>query len=1268
MRYLNTNDIEMWSNSVDCQYHLPHLIRKLILATADQTKIRSIQFPYGEDVQVGGYDGELSTEVGNIFVPDGESVWEFGTTNKKGGKANDDYDKRKNDPLGKMPLETTYINVSAKKYRDKKKWIEEKKGDNFWRDVRYYDAIDIEQWLELSPTVEVWLAEKLGKPITGIYTLDEYWRRWSENDKIKIVPEILLGNSREKEIDLLKSFLCNNQHKLYIKSKTIDEATAFPLAFLKHYEDGFQKEIVVIDNRETFSKFIQNDTPSIILVRFKAENTDLSGATQRGHKLIIPISMSDEPTGSEKIQLPLVSRDTFENGLKEMGIDSEKARLLTKNSGRNISVLRRLLQFDDNTKPEYLKNAEISDILPILLINKFSEQREGDREVIEKLSGKSFAEYMKFLKELITLEDSPVYNINGIWQLASPPDIWLFFAKYITKEQLDIFKEICLTVLSETHHKYTIPTENREMYFETPENRSKYSSVLKNGLSETLAIISVFGEEYGLNSIPSVIYYVNGIVQKILENNILVWRSLSRNLMILAEASPDIFLSNLERIIKDNSAKSFFEEEKSFIGGSANDIHTLLWCLDIIGWMPEHLLRVSTALCELIKLSPEKLPTSNTPISSLQSLYRVWYPQTNANAEERKIILETLIKKHPDIVFELLYLLIDKSFDTAFHTPRPKWRLFSEIKEIRVTQQEDYYMRNFCIDNFIVLSENNLDRIIVLIDVLDKFYWDKIDIALKTIEDAWQNFSDTDRNVIYNVFRKQLGNHRSHPTAVWALPENILQKLENVALKFKSKDEILSDSYLFEEQYPEFIEGRDFSNYDENDKEILSRRIAFIEKIIEKSGINKIFYLADETEYPYLYGNALALCPNLSEKDSALVYKLITSENQNLYSLSTNFIRGRQYKTSLKTQLDILEKLIKLGIPDQGIVNFLGSLYDNINLWKFVAGMKNNEIEKLFWKSKKQQFFYVDNKEELLYVLEKLQQFGKPITFLNTLGWGVYKHKEQLSSEEVLKLLEDLSFENFDDTTHLDHYQFGQILDLLNSRNDYDIVRGANIEMKYIFIFTNSDSHFPKNLYRLMSEKPDEYFGILSQVYLPEDENLREQELEKIKHNPSYSEIYKAGLKIMDSFNMIPTLLEDGSLNGEILKKWLKEVKELAKINDREKITDINIGHLLAKYPIDISKRKGFPNEIYEILEGDIASDKMRQAFEIQISNNLGMTTRGAFDGGNIERQRASFFDTLFNQTKLIYPKVSLIFKRLKESYLLDAKDQDGQALLSSLE
>ena len=399
-----------------------------------------------------------------------------------------------------------------------------------------------------------------------------------------------------------------------------------------------------------------------------------------------------------------------------------------------------------------------------------------------------------------------------------------------------------------------------------------------------------------------------------------------------------------------------------------------------------------------------------------------------------------------------------------------------------------------------------------------------------------------------------------------------------------------------------------------------------------------------------------------------LAYQLIDSENQKHYSLSSNFIRGRESKTGLNSQTEILHKLIKSGISNQGIVNFLESLLDNIYLWKFVEGLRDDELEKLFWKAKKQQFIYADNKEELFYSLGKLQQFGKPITFLNTLGWGVYNHKEQLSSEEILKFLEDLNFEYFDDTSHLDYYEFEQILDLLYSRNDYDPERGAKVEIKYIFIFSNSDSQSPKNLYKLMSEKATEYFGILSQVYLPDDENMRELELDKIKNNPSYPEIYKAGWKIMDSFDMIPTLLEDGTLDGGALNKWLEEVRELAKMNHRAKITDIILGHLLAKYPFNISKNKGFPSEIYDVLEGDLSSDKMRQAFETQIENSLGMTTRGAYDGGVIERYRASFFDSLFNETKLIYPKVSSIFKRLKERYLLDAKDQDGQALLSSLE
>lgn len=138
MRFINTNDLERWADTVECKYHLPHLIRKLILATIDNSTIKNISFPYGENVQTGGFDGELVSESENMFVPLGESVWEFGTTNNKKGKADEDYDKRKQNTLGKNPLETTYININAKKYRDKGKWVEEKNNDAFWKDVIYY--------------------------------------------------------------------------------------------------------------------------------------------------------------------------------------------------------------------------------------------------------------------------------------------------------------------------------------------------------------------------------------------------------------------------------------------------------------------------------------------------------------------------------------------------------------------------------------------------------------------------------------------------------------------------------------------------------------------------------------------------------------------------------------------------------------------------------------------------------------------------------------------------------------------------------------------------------------------------------------------------------------------------------------------------------------------------------------------------------------------------------------------------------------------------
>jgi hypothetical protein len=1265
MRFITTNDLTVWADSVECRYNLPHLIRKLVLATIEKNSIKNIHFPYGEDVQTGGFDGELFTTSENIFVPLGKSVWEFGTTVAKGKKANDDYEKRKQDTLGANPDDTTYITINAKKYRDKNKWVEKKKSEGFWSGVRYLDAIDIEQWLELAPTVELWLAEKLRKPTLGIYTVEEYWRRWSENETITIVPEILLGNSRLKELDTVKSFFTNDEKVLYIKSITTDEAIAFPLAILKISEDIPDTKIVIIDNRDSFNQFTQTDKPLIIIIKFKIDSIDLRGAIQKGHKVIIPISLAEEVTSGGQIKLQIVSRETFEAGLKDMGLDSEQSRILIKNSGRNISVLKRLLKFYDITRPKYLDSVEIRDIIPMLLINRFSENLAGDKEIIEKLSGKTSDEYIQFLRILLTLEDSPIYYINGVWRLVSPTDTWLYFAKYVTEKDLTNFQSICIEVLSEVLYKFTLPLEDRGNLYITPQNRTKYSSKLKEGICETLTVLSVFGEKYGLNSISNISLYIDTIVQKILEMDVVVWRSLSSNLMLLAEASPDVFLNNLEKIIKDKSVTAFFELEQGFLD-SSNDLAPLLWCLDIIAWFPEHLMKVSTALCEIILISPESFPTTNTPLSNLKSIYRTWYPQTNASAEDRKKILEILIEKYPDILYGLLYNLVENNYDTAFQIPRPKWRLFSELREIQVNQEEVYYMRGFCIDNIIKMSRGNVTRIIALIELLDNMELDRMDHALNIIETSTDLNKDEELE-IYHKFRKFMGNHRSHPTAHWSLQSEVLEKIEQTANKFKPKEDILNESYLFEELHPEFVEGKQERNFRKQDEEILSRRLRFLEAVLDKYGIDKIFELATKIEHPYLYGHILALSNTITQKDKLTIYKLINSEETSSLELAKRFIYITENRTNLQSQIDILNDLIQFGLSTHGIVNFLCALRGELALWKFISHLKNEEVEEFYWKAQ-QGYIHTENKVELFYALEKLQQYNKPFTLLNTLGWGAYLHKDILTTNEVLSALEKVSFSNFNDTSRFDHHHFRNFLDFLYSKNDYNIERAAKVEMKFIYIFTGSSYNpKPQNLYKLMSQKPDEYFGLLSQAYLPDDEKLRQKEIQKIKNKADHQEILKAVWKILDSFNLIPSLQENGSLHLETLKKWISEVRKLAKKNHRVKVTDDCIGKLLAKYPINIQEKKGFPVEIYDIIE-EIGTEQILLAFRMQISNNLGFTSRSAFEGGNIERHKADYFNSLLQETQYTYPNVSNIFKNLRDKYLSEAKWEDENALLRSLE
>jgi len=184
MKWINATDLNSWADRNDSHGLMPKVVRRLIHATTNA--ITRITFPSEEGIYIGGWDGIAETDAIHPFVPQGTSAWEFSSQKNPKSKVDNMYAKRKINSHSAVPIETTFVFVSPRRWPGKKKWERDQQGDGFWRDVRAYDADDLEQWIELAPAVGAWLARIIGKYPFGIQSVDDFWQEFSSATTIQI--------------------------------------------------------------------------------------------------------------------------------------------------------------------------------------------------------------------------------------------------------------------------------------------------------------------------------------------------------------------------------------------------------------------------------------------------------------------------------------------------------------------------------------------------------------------------------------------------------------------------------------------------------------------------------------------------------------------------------------------------------------------------------------------------------------------------------------------------------------------------------------------------------------------------------------------------------------------------------------------------------------------------------------------------------------------------------------------------------------------------
>lgn len=1264
MKLVTREHIERWADTTFSKAALPYLISRLVRATTPSSTKANL--PSGSATYIGGWDGIVNCEVETLFVPKGNSLWEFGTSSDCKSKAEKDYEKRKNNPIGFPPSDSVFIFVTPRFWKNKVDWVAAKKAENHWKDVIVYDAVDIEQWLDIALSVSRWFAAQDGVgayPFDGIMTADEFWEEWAIGPKgLVLQPESVIAG-REYETKHLLSTLQGKPTIKGIKASTKNEAIAFIIASAKTFPqedtDGFFSKTLIVDTEGNFRGIRINNNIALNLIPRFDDAQPLYAAVSKGHHVLVPLG-ADDIFNQETIILPSINRDGQINSLVKSGLSKDEAEKFSRESGRNITILKKILGFP-NYKAKWYSVENISEIFPALLLGRWNETFVGDIELIEKLSEQKYSDYVVTLNKWKNFEESPIIKIGETWRLTSPLDLWANISANLTSNDFQKLRECFLAAFKNGNP--IIEPEAKNIFASYFSKKKKYSNWSREGLTQSLILVGRLGKSVKISSLTNPQNWVDNIILDLIYNaSGEMWISIDQELPLISEASPDCFIKAIKNsLIKERpEIMDMFKEEEGFLFKTSH--HTgLLWALENLAWLPEYLKDVSLILLKLSRLDPGG-SLSNRPLNSLSEIFKPWHYQTLASYNERMDILKYITEKEREPGWSLLISMLPEYHGIAKPTHKMRWRLFDKNTNLTYTYQEIWNTHSAVIEMLISLFDNNEEKFSRLIQATTDLSPTDRKNVLDWADTVYSKVEQTRFSTCESI-RKILYHHRSHPNTNWALPESELVRFENLYIKLQPTDAINKFIWLFNEHWPEFPEGfisaikESENQYDQQQRYIDEARKDAATVFLKELGLKKTLELRKTVKEFWLLGDALARIITVHE-DILTVCKCLYDEKNVI-----GFVYGFFYRKSLIEGFEwiklIFKELKEKKFSNKALSNVLIPLNQNLQLWDLVSSL-DEEVQNEYWQNIIPNFYHITDSEKVIGIemLLKYKRFFSAISITS-------HFPNVIPSELLSKMLKSAGSQESREKLRFQGYEIEWIFNELDKRTDIDKSTLIHLEWLYLPILnSHGTKRSPKLLEEELANNPEFFIEVLKWIYIPENKTLLEIEREGISDEVIHNRAKQAD-HLLHSWKKIPGMKEDNSIEKSVLKDWILNVRSLAKVASRLNVADSEIGKVLAQYPENISM---WPQEtIFQIIE-EINTESLKSGYSSAMFNKRSSSTRGAFDGGDIERGKATYFEKLANDFNNKYPNVAEIFKQIQQVFLVDAKRMDEEAERNRLE
>lgn len=1249
MNLITALDLQKWADKKESEVLMPELVRRLVHSSLDS--IIRLTMPSGDSVSLPGFDGVLETACSCAFVSRGTSVFEIGTNSKVKNKADKDFEKRDNETPDAEKQKLNYVFVTPRKWANAKKWEKEHRENSEWADVRVLTAVELEDWISHYPCVAAWLATKMGllKSASTIDSLDGFWNKWGVNTKgMKLDYDVLLGG-REGSVNTLVSNI-TTPNIVSLVSGSTEESLAFAVsAILTCKNESLIDRCVVVNDAQCVNDLMANYQNQVIVTSCYGSSFNY-GVSNNNNTVVYVTNLLNKVHYGNIIELGSHDYHKFQDALMRSGMTEVEARKAAKDCGRNVMVLRHQHGFD-LTNPEWTKREDLARIIPAILLGRWSENSEGDKALLEELTGNKVEELGTLLNLWVSIDSSPFQRVNHAWYVVSPYDAYLHIKHYINQSVVKRFEATLKKALNDLDPNAKDKL-NPDMAIYTLGQR-KYSGHLRDGLCLSLILMALESDDGQRR--------VDAIVKEILEGTTIEWwltYSSSDVVTYLAEASPKAFVEYIEQDIKkdDSVVRRLFVpiKKNNYFSGSYEVEYTqILFALDMLAWMPEYLLRISCILAELDKI-PNESNYTNRPFNSLMDIYRLWFPQTSVDADGRAKALGALVRRFPETGLRLCIKLATKirQQNVSFSSLVSRWRLKDIVTVGGVANGEIYsVLLKICqiIAGSGVPSQEN---VMAILDVAtdNTIPLEFRNTLLSYINDNSLRFKGN--KALYERIVSLINHFRNMPNAKWQISETEICVLNEILQKVTPENTIDRVEYLLSNKCYHIPEIQHISDHGKRFEKVQALRLNAVNQIIEEIGVDAFI------------GYAITL----PEPRDAIMAFARREDGFDFFDKVLDLVKSNELK--YKAYRDYFRQLFLIDKPcymahveekrNDGFVWFpLASADPCEEVWQLADSLEAERRRK-YWENTALVYIPLDRIE---YLNENFLKVGRYNEVIQVLYHVLSNNKENLDLKYAIGIIHQILPHLNRDILRISDFELERVMEWIDKNDNVSDEEIISLELPYIISDRGNLSSW--RAYNIIIQNPKFMFELIDYACFPDDDTKKDEEMKLFEQDAKLRTLGQFGAIMLTEIHTMPCVDENGVIDEKALKEYVDELLKLGREKDKLSHVYHTIGRLLACYPKSTHERP--PQIICEMID-EIHEKTLCTSYHARIYNRLGSTVRGPFDGGGIEWNKAKRFGTIADELQVEFPVTSSIYRSLASDYEVEAKRQDEEAEMLKLD